>query len=224
MSRRLSRAALIAVLFVIVLAPVALAHVAASRQTFRDGAKLSAFSGTFEVVWPVRVLADGAEIELRSSVAGALRRDEGNTALEWPYPCPFAAVASSCSRLRLESIPPLAVGAYAIYLRVVHEDGFIEQRLVRFTVEPSAPSASPSADATAPPPPQPPSEPPTPTPTTSLDASTQPADSPPASQTLESTVAASAHNEGQMGEILAPALVSLVLIAAMWRGLRRKRR
>jgi methionine-rich copper-binding protein CopC len=144
-STRLARAALIALVPLTIVVQVALAHSPPISQTFRGGVTLTSFSGTFEVVWPSPVYVAGAVIELRDAVNSPLLQATEGTAVELDVPCPEFGVRYSCARIRLTDIPTLAPGSYAMYWRVVHIDDYVEQRVVRFTIDPNWVSPSPTA-------------------------------------------------------------------------------
>jgi len=120
------------------------AHAAPISQTFRNGTTLSEFSGTFEVVWPLQVTTVDAVIELRDAASTPLMQMVGSEAVEAPYTCPSASTAASCSRIYLSSVPTLAPGSYSMFWRVTHADGYVEQRVVRFTVDPLWVSPTPT--------------------------------------------------------------------------------
>ena len=157
---KIARAMLVALVPLTICVQVALAHASPIVQTFRNNATLSAFSGTFEVIWPLQVTSLNAVIELRDlalpdPVATPLLRVTGGDAIESPYTCPTVGAASTCSRIHLSGIPELAPGRYAMYWSVTHLDGFVEQRSVRFTVDPAwvppsplVPSPTPTVTST----------------------------------------------------------------------------
>jgi len=179
---KIARAMLIALVPLTICVQVALAHASPIVQTFRNNATLTAFSGTFEVIWPLQVTSLNAVIELRDlalpdPVAAPLLRVTGGDAVESPYTCPTVGAASTCSRIHLSGIPELAPGRYAMYWRVTHLDGFVEQRVARFTIDPLwiAPTPTPSI---APSPTTTPSPTPTPQPSRTPTASPSPTSSP----------------------------------------------
>lgn len=129
------------------LVQAALAHSSPVAQTFRSGVTLFSFSGTFEVVWSGHLFAEGASIELRQQqdgVAVTLLQATESGAVETNSLCPGFSMTYTCTRMHLSGIPELAPGEYTIYWRVVHLDGYVEQRTVRFTVDPTWVSPSPS--------------------------------------------------------------------------------
>ena len=179
---KIARAMLIALVPLTICVQVALAHASPIVQTFRNGITLTSFSGTFEVIWPLQVTSLNAVIELRDlalpdPVAAPLLRVTGGDAVESPYTCPTVGAASTCSRIHLSGIPELTPGRYAMYWRVTHLDGFVEQRVARFTIDPlwiaptPTPSIAPSPTAT-------PSPTPTPRPSRTPAASPSPTSSP----------------------------------------------
>jgi methionine-rich copper-binding protein CopC len=143
-STRLARAALIALVPLTIVVQVALAHSPPISQTFRGGVTLTSFSGTFEVIWPSDVYVAGAEIKLLDSVNNPLLQAFDGAAVELDVPCPEFGDRYSCARIRLTDIPALAPGSYVMYWRVVHLDDYIEQRQVRFTIDPNWVSPSPT--------------------------------------------------------------------------------
>ena len=144
-STRLARAALVALVPLTICVQAVFAHFPPISQTFRSGATLTSFSGTFEVIWPSDVYVAGAEIELRDSVNNPLLQAAEGAAVELDVPCPDFGERYRCARIRLTDIPALAPGTYAVYWRVEHLDGYIEQRSVRFTIDPNWVSPSPTA-------------------------------------------------------------------------------
>jgi methionine-rich copper-binding protein CopC len=144
-STRLTRAALIALVPLTIVVQVALAHYPPISQTFRGGETLTSFSGTFEVIWPSDVYVAGAEIKLLDSVNNPLLQAFDGAAVELDVPCPEFGERYRCARIRLTDIPALAPGSYVMYWRVVHLDDYIEQRQVRFTIDPNWVSPSPTA-------------------------------------------------------------------------------
>jgi methionine-rich copper-binding protein CopC len=136
-----------------------LAHASPISQTFRNGVTLTSFSGIFEVIWPLQVTSTDAVMELRDlalpdPAAAPLLQVTGGDAVESPYPCPTAGAAPICSRMHLSGISALPPGTYAMYWRAIHLDGYVEQRVVRFTIDPlwvaptPTPSVSPSPSTT----------------------------------------------------------------------------
>lgn len=123
--------------------PGVVAHDRPVMQTFRSGATLTSFSGTFEVVWSSYVFPEGAVIELRDVQRLPLLRATDGAALEPNVLCPGLTPTFTCARIRLSDIPVLAPGTYSIYWRVVHGDGFIEQRSALFFIDPTWVSPSP---------------------------------------------------------------------------------
>ena len=148
---RISRALLIALVPLTICAQGVLAHASPVSQTFRSGVTLLSFSGTFEVVWPRQVLVAGSVIELRQLREGVnttLQQATESAAVETNVLCPGFAITYTCARIQLTGIPELPPGAYTMYWRVVHLDDYVEQRTVRFTIDPDwvTPSPSPSTD------------------------------------------------------------------------------
>jgi hypothetical protein len=150
---------LIALVSLTICVQVVLAHASPISQTFRNGVTMTSFSGTFEVIWPLQVTSTDAVMELRDltlpdPAADPLLQVTGGDAVESPYPCPTVGAASTCSRIHLSGISELAPGRYAMYWSVTHLDGFVEQRVVRFTIDPlwvaptPTPSVSPSPSTT----------------------------------------------------------------------------
>ena len=123
--------------------PGVVAHDSPVMQTFRSGATLTSFSGTFEVVWSSYVFPEGAVIELRDVQRLPLLRATDGAALEPNVLCPGLTPTFTCARIRLSDIPVLAPGTYSIYWRVVHGDGFKEQRSALFFIDPTWVSPSP---------------------------------------------------------------------------------
>jgi methionine-rich copper-binding protein CopC len=156
---RIALAMLIALVPLVVCAHGVLAHASPLSQTFRNGVTLTSFSGTFEVIWPLQVTSTDAVMELRDlalpdPAAAPLLQVTGGDAVESPYPCPTVGAAPTCSRMHLSGISALPPGTYAMYWRVIHLDDFVEQRVVRFTIDPlwvvptPTPSVSPSPSTT----------------------------------------------------------------------------
>jgi methionine-rich copper-binding protein CopC len=139
------------------LASSALAHASPISQTFRSGVTLTEFSGTYEVIWPLQITAVDAVIELRDEFSTPLMQALGSDAVESPYPCPTVGVNASCGRVHLDGVPELLPGSYTLYWSVTHLDGFIEQRAIRFTIDPAwvPPTPTPSVSPTATPSPTP---------------------------------------------------------------------
>lgn len=158
-STRLARAALIALVPLTMFVQAAFAHSSPVSQTFRNGVTLTSFSGTFEVIWPSPIYVAGAEIELRDEANSPLLQATEGAAVEEDVPCPEFGDRYRCARIRLTDIPVLAPGSYVMYWRVVHLDEYIEQRTVRFNIDPNWVSPTPT-----------PSVSPTPTPTPSVTA------------------------------------------------------
>ena len=176
---RIARTILVALIPLTICVQGVLAHASPIVQTFRNGVTLTSFSGTFEVIWPLQVTSTDAVLELRDlalpdpAAAPLLQVTEGDV-VESPYPCPTAGAAPTCSRMHLSGIPALPPGTYAMYWRVTHLDDYVEQRVVRFTIDPlwvaptPTPSVSPSPSTTPAPTATPrPSAPMTPTPESS---------------------------------------------------------
>jgi cell division septation protein DedD len=149
-STRLARAALMALVPLTIIAQVALAHFPPISQTFRSGVTLTSFSGTFEVIWPSEVYVAGAVIELRDEANNPLLQASEGAAVELDVPCPEFGDRYSCARIRLTDIPALAPGSYVMYWRVEHLDDYVEQRAVRFTIDPNWVSPSPTATPPSP--------------------------------------------------------------------------
>ena len=179
---KIARAMLIALVPLTICVQGVLAHAPPISQTFRNGVTLTSFSGTFEVIWPLQVTSTDAVMELRDlalpdPAAAPLLRVTGGDAVESPFTCPTVGAASTCSRIHLSGIPELTPGRYAMYWRVTHLDGFVEQRVARFTIDPlwiaptPTPSIAPSPTAT-------PSPTPTPRPSRTPAASPSPTSSP----------------------------------------------
>jgi methionine-rich copper-binding protein CopC len=156
---RIALAMLIALVPLVVCAHGVLAHASPLSQTFRNGVTLTSFSGTFEVIWPLQVTSTDAVMELRdlalpNPAAAPLLKVTGGDAVESPYPCPTVGAAPTCSRMHLSGIQALPPGTYAMYWRVIHLDDYVEQRVVRFTIDPlwvaptPTPSVSPSPSTT----------------------------------------------------------------------------
>ena len=144
-STRLTRAALIALVPFTIVVQVALAHSPPISQTFRGGVTLTSFSGTFEVIWPSPVYVAGAVIELRDEANNPLLQASESAAVELDVPCPEFGDRYSCARIRLTDIPALVPGSYVMYWRVEHLDDYVEQRALRFTIDPNWVSPSPTA-------------------------------------------------------------------------------
>jgi methionine-rich copper-binding protein CopC len=144
-STRLARAALVALVPLTICVQAVFAHFPPVAQTFRSGVTLTSFSGTFEVIWPSDVYVAGAEIALRDSVNNPLLQAFDGAAVELDVPCPEFGERYRCARIRLTDIPALAPGSYVMYWRVVHLDDYVEQRTVRFTIDPNWVSPSPTA-------------------------------------------------------------------------------
>lgn len=174
---------LIALVPLIICVQVALAHASPIVQTFRNNATLTGFSGTFEVIWPLQVTSLNAVIELRDlalpdPVAAPLLRVTGGDAVESPFTCPTLGAAPACSRIHLSGIPELASGRYAMYWRVTHLDGFVEQRVARFTIDPLWVAPTPTPTPTPSPSPSPlPTSTASPTPTPASTATPRPTSS-----------------------------------------------
>ncbi len=156
---KIARGMLIALVPLTICVQGVLAHASPIWQTFRNGVTLTSFSGTFEVIWPLQVTSTDAVMELRDlalpdPAAAPLLRVTGADAVESPYSCPTAGAAPTCSRMHLSGISALPPGTYAMYWRVTHLDGDVEQRVVRFTIDPlwvaptPTPSVSPSPSTT----------------------------------------------------------------------------
>ncbi len=156
---RIARAMLIALVPLTICVQGVLAHASPISQTFRSGVTLTSFSGTFEVIWPLQVTSTDAVMELRDlalpdPAAAPLFKVTGGDAVESPYPCPTVGAAPTCSRMQLSGISALPPGTYAMYWRVIHLDDYVEQRVVRFTIDPlwvaptPTPSVSPSPSTT----------------------------------------------------------------------------
>ena len=152
----------------------ALAHASPVSQTLRNGATVTAFSGTFDVVWSLRVLTVGAVIELRDALNRPLLQATADAAIEENVQCPGFTVTFTCTRISLAEIPSLDPGSYAMFWRVRHLDGYVEQRVVRFTVDPAWVPPSPRV-----PPPSPTVSPlPSPTPIPTVNSSVRPSAAP----------------------------------------------
>lgn len=183
---RLTRAALITLVPFTFVVQGVFAHSAPVVQTIRSGETLTAFSGTFEVVWWSQVLTAGAEIELRdgqTSPNEVIMRATEEGALEDNVLCPGFIPTYTCTRISLTDIPALAPGSYVMYWRVVHFDEYIEQRAVRFDIDPSWVSPTPTSTASSSPTPTPsviatPSTTPSATPAPTLGPSSAPSDTP----------------------------------------------
>jgi methionine-rich copper-binding protein CopC len=156
---RIARAMLIALVPLTICVQAVLAHAPPISQTFRNGVTLTSFSGIFEVIWPLQVTSTDAVMELRDlalpdPAAAPLLQVTGGDAVESPYPCPTVGAAPTCSRMHLSGISALPPGTYAMYWRVIHLDDYVEQRVVRFTIDPlwvaptPTPSVSPSPSTT----------------------------------------------------------------------------
>jgi hypothetical protein len=186
---RISRALLVALVPLTICVQGVLAHASPVSQTFRNGVTLLSFSGTFEVVWPRQVLVAGSVIELRQlrdGVNTTLLQSADGAAVETNVLCPGFSITYTCARIQLTGIPELQPGAYTMYWRVVHLDDYVEQRTVRFTVDPNWVSPSPSAVVPSP----------TATPTASPSAATPtptatPTNTPAASESQSATPSAS---------------------------------
>lgn len=155
------------------LASSALAHASPISQTFRSGVTLTEFSGTYEVIWPLQITAVDAVIELRDEFSTPLMQALGSDAVESPYPCPTVGVNASCGRVHLDGVPELLPGSYTLYWSVTHLDGFIEQRAIRFTIDPTwvPPTPTPTPNPSLSPTPTPST---TPSPTFSIAPSSTP--------------------------------------------------
>jgi len=183
---RIARAALITLVPFTLVVQVAFAHSAPVVQTIRSGETLTAFSGTFEVVWRSQVLIAGAEIELRDALTSpneVLMRAVEEAAVEENVLCPGLSITYTCTRIRLTDIPALVPGSYVMYWRVVHFDEYIEQRVVRFDIDPNWVSPTPTSTASSSPTPTPsatatPSTTPSATPAPTLGPSSTPSDTP----------------------------------------------
>ena len=185
---KIARAMLVALVPFTLCVQVALAHASPIVQTFRNNVTLTAFSGTFEVIWPLQVTSLNAVIELRDlvladPVAAPLLRATGGDAVESPSTCPTVGATSTCSRIHLSGIPELAPGRYAMYWSVTHLDGFVEQRSVRFTIDPAWVSPSPLGPS--------PTPTVTPTPSTTATPTTKPSANPSVAPTPSATPVAS---------------------------------
>lgn len=145
---RIARVALITLVPFTFVVQGVFAHSPPVVQTISSGETLTAFSGTFEVVWRSQVLTAGAEIELRDALTNpneVLMQAVGEAAVEDNVLCPGFSITYTCTRIRLTDIPALAPGSYVMYWRVVHFDEYIEQRAVRFDIDPNWVSPSPTA-------------------------------------------------------------------------------
>ena len=226
---KIARAMLIALIPLTIGVQVALAHASPIVQTFRNNATLTAFSGTFEVIWPLQVTSLNAVIELRDlalpdPVAAPLLRVTGGDAVESPYTCPTVGAASTCSRIHLSGIPELAPGRYAMFWSVTHLDGFVEQRVARFTIDPlwiaptPTPSIAPSPTTTPSPTPTPrPSRTPTASPSPTSSPSGSPSATPSMTESGPSPVASASpdpHNPGD--DLSVVALAGIVGIIALY--------
>jgi hypothetical protein len=201
---------LIALVSVTICVQGVLAHASPIWQTFRNGVTLTSFSGTFEVIWPLQVTLTDAVMELRDlalpdPAAAPLLQITGGDAVESPYPCPTAGAAPTCSRMHLSGIQALPPGTYAMYWRVTHLDDYVEQRVVRFTIDPLwvAPTPTPSAlpsPSTTPAPTATPrpsmSTAPIPIPSTTLSPSSDASGSPDASAATSPAASPSMGSEG----------------------------
>ena len=155
---RLTRAALITLVPFTFVVQGVFAHSPPVVQTISSGETLTAFSGTFEVIWRSQVLTAGAEIELRDALTSpneVLMRAVEEAAVEDNVLCPGFSITYTCTRIRLTDIPVLAPGSYVMYWRVVHFDEYIEQRAVRFDIDPSWAPPTPTSTASSSPTPTP---------------------------------------------------------------------
>lgn len=182
-STRLARAALIALVPLTMFVQAVFAHSPPVAQTFRSGVTLTSFSGTFEVIWPSPVYVAGAVIELRDDANAPLLQATEGAAVELDVPCPEFGDLYRCARIRLTDIPVLAPGSYVMYWRVVHLDDYVEQRALRFDIDPNWVSPTPTSTASSSPTPTPsatatPSTTPSATPAPTLGPSSAPSDTP----------------------------------------------
>lgn len=234
MRTRIARPLLIALLPLMLCVHGVFAHASPISQTFRNGVTLTSFSGTFEVIWPLQVTSTDAVMELRDlalpdPAAAPLLQVTGGDAVESPYSCPTVGAAPTCSRMHLSGIPELPPGTYAMYWRVTHLDDYVEQRVVRFTIDPlwvpptptptpvvsSSPTATPAPSATprrSPSPSSSPTSPPSADPSSSASVTASPSASLPPSPSPSPT----ATDEGGEREAQRPlALIGAVLLLAL---------
>ena len=144
------RAVLVALVPLTICVQGALAHASPVSQTLRNGATVTSFSGTFDVVWSLRVLTAGAVIELRDALNRPLLQATADAAIEENVQCPGFTVTFTCTRISLAEIPSLDPGSYAMFWRVEHLDGYVEQKVVRFTVDPAWVPPSPRVPSPSP--------------------------------------------------------------------------